>query len=100
MSPGEVGGKVRRPTLGLMQWGAAGGADALAPTHPTVKDFIIQTELGATQGSEPRRDITSLGLIRLFLAEKSLRGTLAGAGTLGGQLLRGSRPEWGDPSQA
>ena len=92
---------MQRPTLGLTAAESRGGvgAGALAPTHPTVKDSVIQTELGTTQGSAPRRDIISLGFIRTFLAEKGLQGTLEEVGGPDGQLLRWSKYKWGYPSQ-
>lgn len=99
---GKVSAKAHTGTDCSRGTGDGGGADALAPTHPTVKDFLFRLSQASlvTRDSEPRRDIISLGLIRPFVAEKGLQGTLEEAGGLDGQLLRWSRCKWGIPARS
>lgn len=52
--------------------GGRAGPNGPAPTHTPVRAFVIPSELGTTQGSEPRRDTIYWGMIRTFLVEKRL----------------------------
>lgn len=56
--------------------GGTSGPNTLAPTHTSVRAFIMQSELGTTRGPQPRRDVIYLRMIRPVRAEKRLQGTL------------------------
>lgn len=55
----NTGAKAHRGTNSSREQGAG-------PRPALIRAFITQSELGTTQGFEPRRDVMDLGLIRLI----------------------------------